>query len=174
MPINLSDYPSNWKEISTRTRKAREYICEYCLKGRIRKNPFTVHHKDHDPMHNEDINLALLHASCHLLFHSTYRSCRLPSEFKEICRNHQSQMKFWFDKQFEDQETGGKFIQYKIKQKWRKQQCLKNSLAENCLSSLSRVSQTSSLSLVPFHQKLKIYSLNLSLHLARSTSQLKA
>lgn len=174
MPMNISDYPPNWREITKKIREARGYTCQYCLKGRLRKNPFTTHHIDGDPMYNVDTNPALLHAACHLLFHSTFKTCKTPEVFKEICRNHQCQMKFYFDKKYEDEETGGKFTQYKIKQNYWRKKCSKSFLAENFSSLLSQLSPTSLLSKAQFPQKLRTYSLNLSQVLVRSTSQLKA
>lgn len=143
MPINKSNYPANWREIALRIRKLRKYTCEFCFKGRIKKNPFTVHHLDQDSWNNRDDNLVLLHSSCHLLFHSTFRSCKLRKEFDEIVKNVHSQMKFSFATELDKIETAGRFIQYKIKQRWREKKCLKNSLAENSSSLSQQASQTS-------------------------------
>lgn len=100
--MDNSKYPSNWKDITTAYKKKHKYICEFCGRGPLRHNPLTTHHIDGDGFYNEDSNLACLHGSCHLLFHSVYKSCRTPKVFKEICDNYQRQLWFKFSKQREE------------------------------------------------------------------------
>lgn len=143
MPVNKADYPSNWREISLRTRKARNWICEFCLKGQSKTNRLTVHHIDNQGMNNDDTNLALLHSSCHLLFHSTFRKCKDPKTFREICKNHQSQMNFGFVRALEDKPSHNDFIHHKIKQRYGRSKCLRSLSRGNYSSRSRQVSLTS-------------------------------
>ena len=131
MPIDKSKYPTNWKEISNKRKKSFGYICLYCLRPRLRNNPITTHHIDHDPMHNEEHNLAPLHGSCHLLFHSRYDSCKLEKDFWEICQNNWAQQNFPFMKELLNYEESADFIRHKIAPQYRRKNCSKNFLAEN-------------------------------------------
>jgi hypothetical protein len=136
MPIDKSNYPKNWKEISATVQRSQGYICQFCGFGRIPHNPLTTHHIDNDPMNCDYELLKTLHASCHLLFHTRHASCRTLSIFLEICRNNLSQTKFDFIREFEQKETGKQFIRYKIRHSYRRQKCLQSFSAENSLSLL--------------------------------------
>ena len=132
MPVNYSDYPKNWREISLRVLKRSGFICKYCMGGRKKNDPFTRHHVDHDPMNlNEDM-IQNMHSSCHLLFHTTFRSCRTLPTFLEICRNFQSQTNFQFVREFEDRTSNGPFLRYKIALSKIRSKLCQNSLAKNC------------------------------------------
>ncbi len=96
MPIKKENYPPNWPDISKSIRAQRNYTCELCWKGTIHKNPFTVHHLDHDPMCSTNSNLALLHAICHLLFHSTFKYVRTRQQFNQVVKNYHNQQTFKF------------------------------------------------------------------------------
>ena len=114
MVFNKLKYPQNWRSISLRVRSNHNHTCQFCLKPKSRKNPLTVHHLDLDTFNSSVNNLVLLHSSCHLLFHTVFKSCKIMSVFIEICRNFQSQTKFSFIKEFEDNETSSRFIRHKI------------------------------------------------------------
>jgi hypothetical protein len=132
MPIDIADYPVNWRDIARLNKELHFYTCQFCLKGRIKHNCFTTHHIDWDTQNNVQTNLACLHASCHLLFHSRYRSCRDPISFADICRAYQSQTNFQFVREFEDNETSGKFIRYKIAERDRGLKWLRSFSPKSC------------------------------------------
>ena len=76
MPVDWSQYPSNWKEIAMRIKEDAGWICQECGK-QCRKpgEPFdthrrtlTVSHQDHDTKNNTDDNLKALCAPCHLRY----------------------------------------------------------------------------------------------------------
>lgn len=63
-------YPEDWEEISIKIRKKRKNRCEFCgitdYKARKTNNALTVHHLDYNPQNNDEKNLKLLCAKCHL------------------------------------------------------------------------------------------------------------
>lgn len=136
MPIDKSKYPKNWNEISAKTKRKYNYTCLFCLRPKAKRNPMTTHHIDWDSMHNLDNNLVCLHASCHLLFHSTFRSCRTPSTFWEICRNHWSQQKFPFEINYLTSELTEGFIRQYIGKKLTGGKRCQSILAESSSPSL--------------------------------------
>jgi hypothetical protein len=74
MPIDLSKYPDNWKEISSRIRFERAgNKCENCGVENYTINPqtgkkviLTVAHINHDTTDNREENLKALCQYCHL------------------------------------------------------------------------------------------------------------
>ncbi|WP_426336977.1 HNH endonuclease [Pseudoduganella sp. R-31] len=62
-----NDYVFNWKEISDRTKKARNYTCEKCLKRFIGPDSRFVdtHHRNALKYDNSDSNLEVLCIGCH-------------------------------------------------------------------------------------------------------------
>lgn len=72
-PENRHRYPSDWKAISLRIRKAANWQCEWCGAANGQPNPITgstvvltVAHLNHQPEDNRDDNLAALCQRCHL------------------------------------------------------------------------------------------------------------
>lgn len=76
MPIDYSQYPADWHEISRRIRQDRaNNRCEWCGAENYQPHPvtgskviLTVAHLDHDITHNDDDNLAALCQRCHLAY----------------------------------------------------------------------------------------------------------
>lgn len=72
MPLNLKDYPPDWKKISLRIRERDEWRCKFCgieqsaIMPTGGKVVLTVAHlHDSDPYNIDDDNLAALCQSCH-------------------------------------------------------------------------------------------------------------
>ena len=73
MPMNLKDYPDNWKWLSKQVRKRNDNKCELCdaENGKPHwktgsKVVLTVHHIDGDKKNNSERNLIALCQRCHL------------------------------------------------------------------------------------------------------------
>jgi 5-methylcytosine-specific restriction endonuclease McrA len=75
MPIDYSNYPANWADISRAVREDAGWRCEFC--GAIHGQPhpetgslviLTVAHLDHDTTHNTRDNLRALCQRCHLRY----------------------------------------------------------------------------------------------------------
>ena len=131
MPVDYKKYPKNWTALSLQVKRENNFLCQFCLKPKTRRNPLTTHHLDLDSTNNQRDNLACMHASCHLLFHSTFRGPLTKSQFLQICRNYQSQTKFAFIREFEDRDYKNLFVRHKIAIRNRRSKCLKSSYPES-------------------------------------------
>lgn len=73
MPIDYSNYPANWNEISLAVRRDAGWRCEFCGAEADKPHPITgstviltVAHLDHDTTNNTRANLRALCQRCHL------------------------------------------------------------------------------------------------------------
>jgi hypothetical protein len=70
----MSDYPPNWKEISTRIKNAANWHCEHCGHPHdpATNHILTVHHLDGDKANCTNANLVALCQRCHLHIQARY------------------------------------------------------------------------------------------------------
>lgn len=68
-------YPWDWSFIATEAKRKAGYKCQNCSRAPDSPgNPvITVHHKDHNPLNNDETNLIVLCARCHLQIEGNYR-----------------------------------------------------------------------------------------------------
>jgi hypothetical protein len=71
MPMDLSRYPQNWREIARRVKDAADWRCEQCGHPHEPQAGYslTVHHIDGDPRNSCSWNLVALCQRCHLSLH---------------------------------------------------------------------------------------------------------
>ena len=83
MPVNLSLYSDDWKEIALKVKEASQWQCQCCGKkcyrpgekpDKLTRSEWTadilqVHHKNHDTRDNRLSNLLSVCAACHLNLH---------------------------------------------------------------------------------------------------------
>jgi predicted HNH restriction endonuclease len=72
VPINLKNYPSNWKDISWQVRCRGGWRCEICDAEHGKPHPvtgskvvLTVHHLDFNVKNNLEYNLISVCQRCH-------------------------------------------------------------------------------------------------------------
>jgi hypothetical protein len=90
-------YPADWKYRSYQIKKRDGFKCRLCGKGSFKTHRLTTHHLDDDKLNGEDNNLVCLGQSCHLLFRSTYTSCRTLGDFMQIVENRKKQLLLAFE-----------------------------------------------------------------------------
>lgn len=92
MPMDLSRYPRNWKEIAIAVKEAANWKCQQC--GIDCSDPkqwrgdrhlqalftLTVHHSDYNPENNSPENLIALCSGCHLAKHQGRRGNISPGQ----------------------------------------------------------------------------------------------
>ncbi len=71
MPIDLSRYPSNWRDFALQVKAAAGWRCEQCRHPHAPKVGYslTVHHIDGNPRNSCTWNLVALCQRCHLSLH---------------------------------------------------------------------------------------------------------
>lgn len=92
MPMDLSKYPKNWKEIALRIKNEAQWQCECCGKQCRRpwevfdthKNTLTVAHCNHIEMDVRPENLAAMCAPCHLRYDAVHHGeSRYKNRYKD-------------------------------------------------------------------------------------------
>ena len=90
MPVNLSLYSDDWKEIALKVKEASQWQCQCCGKkcyrpgersSNLTRSEWTadilqVHHKNHDTRDNRLSNLLSVCAACHLNLHRSKAASR--------------------------------------------------------------------------------------------------
>ncbi|MCY4524432.1 MAG: HNH endonuclease [Halobacteriovoraceae bacterium] len=66
-------YPEDWKEISKKLKKAKNYTCQKCGTIPKKKQDIHCHHLNHLKHDNRNINLQVLCRKCHEFFHPHMR-----------------------------------------------------------------------------------------------------
>lgn len=111
MPINLKDYPSNWKAIALQTKHSAGWVCQQChrpcrrtgeslsdFRNRIDKElqsefdskpqrfTLTTAHLNHTPMDCDPTNLKALCSVCHLRYDAQHHAKTRASKksFKQL------------------------------------------------------------------------------------------
>jgi len=66
--MKRKDYPPEWRQIALRIKNKANWKCQICGTAPSNKQGKTlgVHHKDGDPINNNDSNLIALCQPCHL------------------------------------------------------------------------------------------------------------
>lgn len=90
-------YPADWKYKSYQIKRRDGFKCRLCGRESFKGHRLTTHHIDDDKQNCEDSNLVTLGQSCHLLFRSTYISCKTLHDFNEIVENRKRQLLLAFE-----------------------------------------------------------------------------
>jgi len=111
--------PKNYRRQSVKTRKGN---CEKCGRG---DSLLHVHHKDHNPMNNDPLNLTTLCGSCHRLCHSPNytemgepnqpcRICGKQSARQQLCNTHLTRLKKHGDPLLKKVKQGSEWVLIRV------------------------------------------------------------